>query len=79
MGSTWIWRGNYDRMERVDTTGQLNRSAGERAGKPLSAQGWTAVKEGDAVIVWNDSRPFDESRFKPIWVLNAKAAQAARM
>lgn len=79
MGSTWIWRGNYDRMERVDTTGQLNRSAGERAGKPLSAQGWIAVKEGDAVIVWNDSRPFDESRFKPIWVLNAKAAQAARM
>ncbi|WP_307466909.1 putative amidoligase domain-containing protein [Paenibacillus harenae] len=79
MGSTWIWRGNYDRMELVDPAGRLHRSAGEREGKPLSAQGWTAVKEGDAVIVWSDSRPFDESRFPNVWILNVKAAQSARM
>lgn len=70
MASTWIWRGSYDRLERVtyDETGP--RVSGERNGQPLHAQPWTEVMAGDAVIAWSDARTIDCSRFKGAWVLN---------
>lgn len=79
MASTWIWRGGYDRLELVDASGRSHRSAGERAGKPLTAASWTEAQAGDAVIVWNDAKPIDAGRFDGVWLLNQTASSVSRM
>lgn len=78
MASTWIWRGSYDRLERVAYNGNNPHISGERNGQPLHAHPWTEVKAGDAVIAWSDARSIDCSRFKGAWVLNVKGHIAIR-
>ncbi|CAM4286116.1 hypothetical protein L1N85_07710 [Paenibacillus alkaliterrae] len=79
MASTWIWRGSYDRLEQISSTGKQVHTSGERNGQPLSARPWTAVDPGDAVLAWSDMRPIDSVRFAGAWILNVNGSLAARM
>ncbi|WP_162341853.1 putative amidoligase domain-containing protein [Paenibacillus paridis] len=78
MASTWIWRGSYDRLERIAYTGKELHTSGERNGQPLNAQPWSAVKPGDAVLAWSDTRELDRSRFPGVWVLNGNGYIVAK-
>ncbi|WP_138751052.1 putative amidoligase domain-containing protein [Paenibacillus sinopodophylli] len=77
MASTWLWRGSYDRLELVRTNEKKQHLSGERNGQPLDSQPWSAVRSGDAVLAWTDSRSIDCRRFPSAWVLNVKGAHAS--
>lgn len=78
MASTWIWRGSYERLEKIETNEKRPLIAGERSGQPLYAEPWTEVKAGDAVLAWSDARAIDCSRFNGVWVLNGNGRVAAQ-
>lgn len=79
MASTWIWRGSYDRLERITYPERQEHTSGKRNGMPLHMESWTAVRAGDAVIAWSEAQSIDSGRFAGVWVLNVNGAIAARM
>ncbi|MDQ8733777.1 hypothetical protein [Paenibacillus sp. LHD-38] len=78
MASTWIWRGSYDRLEKIAYNEKKPLISGERGGQPLFAEPWTEVKAGDAVLAWSDARMIDCSRFNGAWVLNVNGRIAGQ-
>ncbi|CAM4430579.1 hypothetical protein FHS16_001730 [Paenibacillus endophyticus] len=79
MASTWVWRGSYDRLEKVEANREKKHLSGERNGQPLHAESWTEVKPGDAVLAWTQNRSIDANRFKGAWVLNLKGHHASSL
>lgn len=78
MASTWIWYGNYDRLERIEYSERLVRDSDLRKAQSFNVQSWSAVKDGDAVISLSDTRSID-NRFGLVWVLNASSSKVAHM
>ncbi|WP_054024621.1 putative amidoligase domain-containing protein [Bacillus sp. FJAT-28004] len=79
MASTWIWRGSYDRLEKITYDVNEPHTSGERNGQPLHAQSWTVVSPGDAVLAWSDARTIDSSRFTGAWILNVNGYIAKKL
>lgn len=79
MASTWIWRGSYDRLEKITYDANEQHTSGERNGQPLHAEHWSAVRAGDAVLAWSDARTIDSSRFTGMWILNVNGHIATNL
>lgn len=80
MSVTWIWHGDYERLERILPEAGAKSSPGHRGGLFSKPYGhWSEVSQGDAVFALSEFKHPDSSRFQGAWLLNAGYASSAAM
>ncbi|QAY66062.1 putative amidoligase domain-containing protein [Paenibacillus protaetiae] len=80
MSETWLWYGDYDRLEHVMPGNGAKPASRARADSPFRRYGhWSEVGPGDAVFSLSEHKAVDEQRFPGAWILNSRSAAAALM